>query len=132
MRFQQKQRKNNKTARQIFEHNRNYLQKRRRECLLRCLQQLKENHKQFVGKDMDTNHITFDRQLDWKEFLNIHNKMFINQMSKLQTPKSADEFVRWTGVIGTMKAAVKITNDVGADNRYQAFLQVLNNSLRSW
>tara|TARA_A100001011_G_C13605570_1_gene553913 strand:+ start:79 stop:504 length:426 start_codon:yes stop_codon:yes gene_type:complete len=136
-------RKNNKTARQFFEKTQREWQNRRRQCLLNCLKQVKQDLGQFGGRRDDTGHFRccagqqsdekmFDNTLNWNEFIKKHNKMFIASMKRLRTPATSNEFVRWRGIINTLSSAAKINNSLGADRRYQIFLLELNNSLRSW
>ena len=129
MRFQQKQRKINKTERQRYERRCSDEKTRQRRCLLDNIKKFKEDHTVFVNKDMDNYHIDFDNTLDWKVFLATQNERFESMMKKQRVKnwKKIKETTIWKNMINSFAAAAKLSSAVSSNNRYQSALMVLDN-----
>ena len=131
MRFQQKQRKINKTERQLYEFNNQHNILLAQNSLIEAVDRFTTAHKEFTrGTGLHMN-----RELEWSDFLNQHDKFFKTVMSRyrgrgMQLKFQTSALRKWDSMINTFRHAVKMDSQNAADNRYQQALMMLKNIAR--
>jgi len=128
MRYQQKQRRINKTARQRFEMQNETYKSRSHRCLRDNVERFRAEHIKFIGR----NDGRFNQELDWTGFLKDQDSHFAAAMSQQRSRGSAichqsKDLQQWQHMMNTFKNVVKSTNQTGANNKYIIARLLLSN-----
>lgn len=122
MRYQQKIRKSNKTARQEFEYDvyrKHFLEQKH---LRAAVQYLKASHKTFVGGLDQGVAISRDSSLDWSTFFKQADGVFYARLKSNQIVPKGKGSRQWKHLINTFKNAVH-RNDVAL---YKKAISMMN------
>jgi len=130
MRFGQKQRLHNKSARQEFEQCKLNKAKLREFCFSDNIALMKQSHMELTGRNMHSHHITFDSSLDWDTFLDNHDIRFENMMKRrcLKQSKISKQEKHWYCIINTFLHVLSASSQQGADKLYQVVIGLLARS----
>ena len=112
----------NKTERQWNERQRLDRIARSDQVFYDMIGELRTNHREFAGSNYD---VDYDKTLDWVEFVDRMDKMYIRRVSRARNPeyKRTKNYRRWETLMNMFRNVVK----KGSNQNYKYTVAVMNN-----